>query len=394
MNWYKRSQQVWGQAGSGIMFMCPEDKTILLVLRSQSVMDSGTWGIPGGAISGTDEYFDQDEVDGSMFDTEDLWNSAVNETQEEIGYFPQKYEVVGRKENKKGNFVFTTFIVSISQEEKAKINENMTLNSENDDSRWVDLETAHDMKNMLHKGVYFVLPDADKILNSEGQRITQPYYRVVSMSMFGSRIQNPDKTGESTYWTPRWDAIQFMVRQMYMLYRTSEIKNHTKEHIKIYKITDAIMKKPPIENRWAFAYGVDAGEMVLVQALSQPELIIDCPIDDPQIENIIENSLEVEAPKNHAYDESLRVEYNGQSVYLSPDYRQKAVVVAQKIPNSWEFQTVALLRSSQEVGNFLKKCKFNQASFDMQNSLGWFEMDMGWIQDQSPENEEKKYDVA
>ena len=40
----------WGRAGSGILFVCPEDGSILLFERSYDVLEPKTWGIVGGRI--------------------------------------------------------------------------------------------------------------------------------------------------------------------------------------------------------------------------------------------------------------------------------------------------------------------------------------------------------
>ena len=40
----------WGRGGAGMMFVCSEDRTVLLLLRAEWVEQGGTWGVPGGGI--------------------------------------------------------------------------------------------------------------------------------------------------------------------------------------------------------------------------------------------------------------------------------------------------------------------------------------------------------
>ena len=40
----------WGKSAAGVLPLCPKTGRVLLTLRSQEVMEPGTWGIPGGRI--------------------------------------------------------------------------------------------------------------------------------------------------------------------------------------------------------------------------------------------------------------------------------------------------------------------------------------------------------
>ena len=83
MKMYKIAER-WGLAGSGVLYYCPEDNTILLLLRSNEVEDPGIWGIPGGAVKGTEGYHSE-ETESPEFDEETLQDSALTEVEEEIG---------------------------------------------------------------------------------------------------------------------------------------------------------------------------------------------------------------------------------------------------------------------------------------------------------------------
>lgn len=80
MSIYKKLEQVlrrrnfWGLVASGILFQHETDHKVCLFLRS-GVMQSGTWGIPGGKV----DY------------SEDPKDSAIREVEEEIGGLPDGY---------------------------------------------------------------------------------------------------------------------------------------------------------------------------------------------------------------------------------------------------------------------------------------------------------------
>lgn len=155
MNWYKISQQVWGQAGAGILFVCPEDQTALLVLRSDAVEDPGQWGVPGGAV-GQDGFFEQDELEDPGFDDEDFFSAAKKEVLEEIGCFPSQYKISQTIDYKAGNFTYRTFILLVPLAEKEKMTSDHQLNWENTKAKWHPLKDIADIPG-LHRGVAHVM---------------------------------------------------------------------------------------------------------------------------------------------------------------------------------------------------------------------------------------------
>ena len=170
-NWYNKyldrklskiavREHFWGTSGSGVMFVCPEDGSAMLLLRSGEVEDPNTWGIPGGALAGTEGFHDVSDIKREETSLADLWMSAQKETREEIGYFPKNYKMVGQTVFRKGNFAYTTFIVAIPLTEKDIISMRSSLNWENVDLGWFNL---HDLseKEDLHFGVHHVLQNFD-----------------------------------------------------------------------------------------------------------------------------------------------------------------------------------------------------------------------------------------
>ena len=47
---YTKPKRYWGNSAAGLLFICPEDNTVLLLLRSSVVMQGGTWGVYGGKV--------------------------------------------------------------------------------------------------------------------------------------------------------------------------------------------------------------------------------------------------------------------------------------------------------------------------------------------------------
>lgn len=152
--WYRTAgEECWGAAGSGILYVCLQDQTMLLVKRSMEVMDPGTWGIPGGALKGTEGYFDADDVEHEHDDCE-ARGSAETEVSEELGVLPRATQKVGETVFHKGNFRFTTYVLAMDFQEKNRIQSQVVLNWENDDWGWFPIASP---PTPLHPGVQYTL---------------------------------------------------------------------------------------------------------------------------------------------------------------------------------------------------------------------------------------------
>jgi 8-oxo-dGTP pyrophosphatase MutT (NUDIX family) len=126
----------WGSQASGVMFRC--GNKILLLKRAHWTMDPLLWGIPGGAVP-----VDQNK------EPMDIKQSAIKETTEEIGGFPEGYwskKYVNQKPGSK--FKYTTFVVEVDEEF------NPILNDEHLDFDWVDLDK---LPQDVHPGVAWVV---------------------------------------------------------------------------------------------------------------------------------------------------------------------------------------------------------------------------------------------
>jgi len=152
----------WGRAGSGILFVCPEDNSVLLFERSWDVMEPKTWGIVGGRIDDPEN--------------ETPWDSAMKESFEETGGNLPIGEILGEIVYKEENFVYTNFIYGITLSQKEQWN--IQLNWENDDYKWVPFEALvlGEIPFRLHFGVENLIDNHDEdiraMMKSFGQSRT------------------------------------------------------------------------------------------------------------------------------------------------------------------------------------------------------------------------------
>lgn len=147
----------YGKVGAGILFICEEDNTLLLMHRSGDVEEPYTWGVPGGAVIGEgfhDWYFDVEP-----YTDEELWDGAKRETYEECGEIPPNLsddQIRHVFDFRRGDFLFRDFVVVISKEQKDNWDIDVDTAPdawENIDFGWFTLET---LPRPLHMGVKFI----------------------------------------------------------------------------------------------------------------------------------------------------------------------------------------------------------------------------------------------
>lgn len=124
----------YGRSGSGLMLFSPDLRRVLLELRSNEVEEPGTWGNPGGKTEGRD-----------------LYQSALRETEEELGRVPL-HAVFGEVVYRDGEFSYTTFLAALDPSEEGW--EPDELNWESDDAAWFDVTS---MPEDLHFGVRHIM---------------------------------------------------------------------------------------------------------------------------------------------------------------------------------------------------------------------------------------------
>jgi len=153
--------EFWGKAGAGILFVCTDDNTIFLMQRSPYVEQPGTWGIPGGSVSG-EGFFDSSTGSDRPTD-EAFWQGAQQETFEECGSLPEGLGIEGSLDFQSGNFVYRNFICDVPLAAKDLWTGSIELNWENDGYGWFDFD---DLPDDLHFGVEYILE------NYFGRRLT------------------------------------------------------------------------------------------------------------------------------------------------------------------------------------------------------------------------------
>lgn len=106
---------------AGYVFYCPDDDTMLLEKRSGIMHHPHQWDIPGG----------RNEIgDKSIQDT------AKREITEELGGFPEHYQVVESDDNERPGKDYYTWIAIISKEEKDKWRAKIRFDEESSDISW------------------------------------------------------------------------------------------------------------------------------------------------------------------------------------------------------------------------------------------------------------------
>lgn len=133
-------QNFWGTAGAGVLPIALSTGRLLIGLRSENVMEGGTWGTWGGAIAGTGE--------GDMEPEE----GALREFEEETGWdrdglvaVEPAYVFRARK------FAYYNFLLILEDEFTPD------LNWEADEAEWFALDN---LPEPMHFGLQALLDDA------------------------------------------------------------------------------------------------------------------------------------------------------------------------------------------------------------------------------------------
>ena len=122
-----REHSYWGNLGAGILPICGSTGRILIALRSEDVMEPGTYGIWGGKIDLDDEFDEGDEFDN------DIESAALREFNEETGY-TNHIDLHQAYIYKDGKFEYHNFIGILSNEFEP------ILNWESESYSWLTLD--------------------------------------------------------------------------------------------------------------------------------------------------------------------------------------------------------------------------------------------------------------
>ena len=149
----------YGKGGAGLLLVCKEDGTVLLLKRSRSVEQPFTWGIPGGALSrGEGWHNNEDSESEEGIPDDEFSETAFREAEEElfsnssISLDYSKLKFIGQTDFKDGSFTYRTLVYDITLSEKKRISANLSLNWENDKAKWYSLSS---LPSNLHFGVKF-----------------------------------------------------------------------------------------------------------------------------------------------------------------------------------------------------------------------------------------------
>ncbi len=164
--------KVWGRIGSGIMFRY--QGKILLQMRGESVIQSGVWGIPGGALKGTEGMYHSEDLPEPELNQElieELFASALTEVKEEVFRNHQIYntddinefmdfmgitsdQIQRSIQNKiinfpyKDNFMYVTFIIDLKDDQfnllQEVIDEQRNRINEANEETDIDWETGRE----------------------------------------------------------------------------------------------------------------------------------------------------------------------------------------------------------------------------------------------------------
>lgn len=140
----------WGNVGAGILFFCNDE--ILLTLRSQHILQPGTWSLPGGSIRG-EYHTDEERIKPVQLTEKEIWAGAKKETREELGSFPRLISPFDKVIYRDKGFEFTTFLVKIPEFVK-NMWEFEPDSFEVEDVRWFP---RYDLPLPLHFGMIYVM---------------------------------------------------------------------------------------------------------------------------------------------------------------------------------------------------------------------------------------------
>lgn len=136
-------RRYWGRGGAGIVFLCPQEGTILLGKRASWVADPGTWGAPGGSVDGG---WRTTPIQDPVTDEEVFKATAIRETEEECGSLPRGMRFVGRTDYHDDGFNYVTYLVHLTPRSVAAW-EPTTADGETDEWRWFPLD---DLPHPIH----------------------------------------------------------------------------------------------------------------------------------------------------------------------------------------------------------------------------------------------------
>lgn len=150
----------WGKTAAGVLPLCVKTGRVMLALRSQEVMEPGTWGIFGGRVM--DGSTRRDRLTSELFiePFETPEEGALREFQEET-FYSGKVELVPLLvfKDRLHGFAYHNFLGLVKREfPAAKVESGW----ETEVARWMTLHEAVEIKPM-HFGLRALLADQESL---------------------------------------------------------------------------------------------------------------------------------------------------------------------------------------------------------------------------------------
>jgi len=168
----KEQRSYYGRMGSGFLFYCEEDQTVLLGKRSFGTTNPGSWGVIGGAIDPPRKALqiissDEKEAFFKNITKEQILSSAEKEAKEECGRLPPSYgrqNIVEEIAYEDNNFKYISYIYKISYSDKDKWVIYPT-DGENSYIEWISILDLKNQKYGLHFGVIDIFKKSNYLKN-------------------------------------------------------------------------------------------------------------------------------------------------------------------------------------------------------------------------------------
>ena len=221
----KVGASMWGQMGSGIMFR--HNGQILLQHRSSEVEESGQIGIPGGALAGTEGWYDSKSIPTPEIDDETLsllWNSALKEVEEELGGVPKiSQEQVRHVINWIDNWPYVTFVVDLNSDQVDFIDRILEDGGENWEAENHNWYPENERPDNLHHGVEYVLDELRSLTNLDSVTLSTEIPKGIIATAKDKWTQNQVYSdGDETY---EIEILEKLTR------------NHLVENVKVSTLT-------------------------------------------------------------------------------------------------------------------------------------------------------------
>lgn len=188
----------WGAQGAGCIIIASDTKRILLPLRSEDVLEPGTWGTWGGAID----------------PSEDPAEAVERELMEEAGYSGELKLIPGFVYESQG-FRYSNFFALVESEF------NPTLNWETESATWFD---ADKLPSPLHFGLKAFLHD------NTSQKILQDLTRAQAITS-SAQPDDFDVQGEASKLRAKW-LTKGVVLDLYPGHKTAILTIRVKDSLR------------------------------------------------------------------------------------------------------------------------------------------------------------------